>query len=75
MRTSTAITDIEARVLMYALDSEWAPIVGYPEFRSAVEKLKALAGGPRCRDCTGVGITRSHLGGWVCAEHRHALDH
>lgn len=69
------LTDVEARVLYYALRGEWATVVGYREFTSAVEKLRQMGGGERCRDCTNLGTIKSHLGGKVCAEHKHDLDH
>lgn len=69
-----ALTEVEARVLYFTLHGEWAPAVGYEEFRSAVEKLRVLGGGHRCRDCVAIGTIKSHLGGWVCAEHKHTLD-
>ncbi len=68
------LSPVEARVLYFVLRGEWAPAVGYEEFMSAVGKLKALAGGERCRDCTGIGTIKSHLGGWVCEQHKPDIE-
>lgn len=69
------LTADEARVLYFALKGEWITPIGCREFESGVAKLRTLGGGDRCRDCIKVGVHRSHLGGVVCDDHRHALDH
>jgi len=69
-RIPPTLTDVEARVLYFVLRGEWAPAVGYAEFMSAVAKLREIGGGRRCRDCIEIGKHPSHLGGFVCDEHR-----
>lgn len=67
--TTPTLTQTEARVLYTAFHNSWMPIVGYPEFRSAVQKLGIIGGGFCCRDCTKIATHPHRLGGLVCDDH------
>ena len=68
---AAALTLTEARIVYSTLQNSWVPMVGYPEFRSAMEKLQRMSGGTVCcRDCTQPGTIPSHLGGFTCEMHR-----
>jgi len=68
------LTEIEARVLYTAVHDVVAPRHGYREFLSGVKKLCQLGHGVACRDCTGLGVTPSRYGGFVCRTHKTEED-